>query len=185
MMTTISERLEADLKTALKAGERVRVEVIRSARADLQQAQLEAARERYETAARTIEARYAGDAVARDAALAAISADYHEPLAPEMQEAVLARAIKRRREAAEMYQRGGRPELAAAEEAEAVVLQTYLPPMLSRAELRPLVAAVISELGLSGPAAMGRLMPVLIERFKGRAEGRDLSLVARELLAGS
>jgi hypothetical protein len=54
--------------------------------------------------------------------------------------------------------------------------------MLSTDELRPQVAALIAELGLSGPAAMGKLMPTLIERFKGRAEGRDLSQVARELL---
>jgi hypothetical protein len=47
------------------------------------------------------------------------------------------------------------------------------------------VADLIAELGLSGPSSMGKLMPALMERFKGRAEGRLLSQVARELLAGT
>lgn len=179
---TISERLVADLKAAMKAGDKARVEAIRSARAALQNAQLDAAKQKYDAAAREVEARFAGDAAGREAALAAIGADPHGALPPEAQEAVIAKEIKRRHEAAEMYHKGGRAELAAQEEAEAAVLQAYLPKMLSADELRPEVAAVIAELGLRGPADMGKLMPVVIERFKGRAEGRTLSQVARELL---
>lgn len=179
---TISERLVEDLKAAMKAGEKARVEAIRSARAALQAAQLDAAKQKYDAEARAIEQRFANDQDAREAALAAISADPHAPLSAEAQEAVIAKEIKRRREAAEMYHKGGRAELAAQEDAEAAVLQSYLPRMLSRDELRPQVAALITELGLSGPASMGKLMPTLMERFKGRAEGRDLSQVARELL---
>lgn len=184
-MATISERLMADLKQAMRAGEKARVEVIRGARAALQSAQLEAAKQRYDAAALVIEAEHGGDAAAREAALAAISADGHAPLEPEAQQAVIAKEIKRRRDAAEMYHKGGRPELAAQEEAEAAVLQGYLPQMLGVAELRPEVAALIAELGLSGPSAMGKLMPVLLERYKGRADGRALSQVARELLSSS
>jgi uncharacterized protein YqeY len=179
---TISERLAADLKEAMRAGEKARLETIRSARAALQNAQLEAAKQKYDAEARAIEARHPDDQAAREAALAAIGADPHAPLAPEAQEAVIAKEIKRRREAAELYHKAGRAELAAQEEAEAAVLAGYLPKMLSADELRPQVAALIAELGLSGPAAMGKLMPTLMERFKGRAEGRDLSQVARELL---
>jgi uncharacterized protein len=179
---TISERLVDDMKAAMKAGEKARLEAIRSARAALQNAQLEAAKQKYDAAARAIEAQYAGDQAAREAALAAISADPHEALPPEAQEAVIAKEIKRRHEAAEMYHKGGRAELAAKEEAEVTVLQAYLPTMLSEEELRPQVEALITELGLSGPASMGKLMPVLLERFKGRAEGRTLSQLARDLL---
>lgn len=181
----IGERLMADLKQAMKAGDKARVEAIRNARAALQSAKLEAAKQKYDAAARAVEAEYAGDPAARDAALAAISADAHADLDHAAEEAVLAREIKRRYEAAEMYHKGGRPELAAKEEAEIVVLQAYLPKMMSADELRPEVAAVIAELGLSGPAAMGKLMPTLLERFKGRAESRTLSAVARELLSGA
>lgn len=179
----ISERLEADLKVAMKAGERTKVETIRSARAALQSAQLEAAKQRFDTAARAIEAEHAHDPVAREAALAAIDAQGRMSLTAEEQEAVLTKEVKRRYEAAEMYRKAGRMELAAIEEAELAILQSYLPRMLSVEELRPEVAAMIAELGLSGPAAMGKLMPTLMERFKGRADGRALSQVARELLA--
>lgn len=182
---SISERLTADLKEAMKAGEKARVEAIRSARAAIQSARLAAAKEKYDAAARAIEAQHAGDQAAREAALAAISADSHADLDQAAEEAVVAKEIKRRHEAAEMYHKGGRPELAAKEEAEAVLLQAYLPTMLSADELRPEVAAVIAELGLSGPAAMGKLMPALLERFKGRAESRTLSTLARELLSGA
>lgn len=181
-MPTISERLSDDLKTAMRAGEKARLDTIRSARAALQQAQLDAAKQQYDEAVRTIEARYADDPEARETALAGMSADAHAPLAPEAQEAVIAKEVKRRREAADMYHKAGRPELAAQEEAEATVLLEYLPTMLSADELRPQIAAVIAELGLSGPSAMGKLMPTLLERFKGRAEGRMLSQIARELL---
>jgi uncharacterized protein YqeY len=180
---TISEQLAADLKEAMRAGDKVRVEAIRSARAALQSAQLEAAKQQYDAAAREIEARFASDQAAREAALSSVSADAHAPLTAEAREAVLAKEIKRRHEAAEMYHKGGRTELAAKEEAEIVVLQAYLPKMLSADELRPEVVTIIAELGLNGPAAMGKLMPVLIERFKGRADSRTLSQVARELLA--
>jgi uncharacterized protein len=182
---TISERLADDLKTAMRAGDRPRVEAIRGARAAIQSAQLAAAKEKYEAAARVIEAELAHDHAAREAALAAISADPHAPLGQEGEEAVIAKELKRRAEAAEMYRKGGREELAAKEEAEAAVLRAYLPAMLDADELRPQIAALIAELGLSGPSGMGKLMPVLQERYKGRAENRTLSALARELLSST
>jgi len=182
---TIEERLTADLKEAMRAGDKGRVETIRGARAALQSARLEAAKQRYDAAARAVEAQHPADQAAREAALAAISADSHEALDQAAQEAVISKEIKRRRESAELYRKGSRPELAAQEEAEIAVLEGYLPKMLSADELRPEVAALIRELGLSGPQSMGKLMPALLERYKGRAESRTLSQLAKELLAGS
>lgn len=179
---SIQERLTADLKAAMRGGEKARVEVIRTTRAALQSAQLEFAKQRYDEAARAIEAQHPDDVEARNAALSAISADPHVALDDAAQEAVITKEIKRRRDAAEIYQKAGRAELAAQEEAEAAILASYLPKQLSLDELRPAVAEVIAELGLSGPASMGKLMPVLMERFKGRAEGRLISQAARELL---
>lgn len=179
---SIQEQLMADLKEAMRAGEKERVTVIRTTRAAFQNAQLDLAKQRYDVAAREVEAQYTGDAAARDAALAAISADAHTLLDDEAQEAVIAKEIKRRRDAAELYRKANREDLAASEDAEAVILQRYMPAQLGPEELRPVVAAIIAELGLRGPASMGTLMPVLMERLKGRAEGRLLSQLARELL---
>ncbi len=178
----IHEQLQSDLKQAMRSGDKLRVEVIRSARAALQNAQIEAARQKYAAQAREIESRLADDAEARDAALAAIAADYHTPLVPADQIAVITKEIKRRRDAAEMYHKASQAERAAAEEAEARILEQYLPQQLTGDELRPQIADLIAELGLRSPADMGKLMPVLMERFQGRAEGRLLSQVARELL---
>jgi uncharacterized protein YqeY len=181
---SIQERLAADLKDAMRGGEKARVDVIRTTRAALQSAQLELAKQRYDAAARAVEEQYAADPEARDAALAAISADAHVALDDAAAEAVIAKEIKRRRDAAEIYRKAAREDLAAPEDAEAIILESYLPKQLSVDELRPAVADLIAELGLSGPSSMGKLMPTLMERFKGRAEGRLLSQVARELLAG-
>ncbi len=182
---SIQERLINDLKEAMRAGDKTRVAAIRAARAALQAAQLEAAKQRFDAAVAAIEAEHAGNPAAIEAAKATIAVDSHAALSDAEQEAVIAREIKRRRDAAEIYHQAGRADLAAAEEAEIAVLSEYLPRMLSPDELRPLVAEVIAELGASGPAAMGKVMPVLLERLKGRAENRLISQIARELLSAS
>jgi hypothetical protein len=184
MIMTVQDRLQADLKEAMRSGDKLRVNVIRSARAALQNAQLETAKQEYDAAVQDIETRLADDPAAREAALSAISADYHAPLDPAAQEAVIAREVKRRRDSADAYRQANRTDLAETEEAEARILEEYLPQQLTADELRPQIIAVIDELGVQGPADMGKLMPVLMERFRGRAEGRMLSQLARELLAG-
>lgn len=103
---------------------------------------------------------------------------------PDEDEAVkvLQKEAKRRRDAAESYYAAKRPDLAAPEEQELALLEAYLPKMLDADTLRPLVAAVIAEVGATGAGDLAKLMPVLMSRFKGQAEGRTLNQVARELL---
>lgn len=180
---SIQERLQADLKQAMRSGDKLRVEVIRGTRAALQNAQIEVAKQSYDAAVRDIENQLGTDQAARDAAIAAISADYHTPLDDETQEKIVAKEVKRRYDAAEIYQQAGRTDLADKETAEAHILEAYLPKQLSADELRPQISAIIAELGLNGPAAMGKLMPVLMEHFKGQADGRVLSQIARDLLS--
>lgn len=179
---SIQDRLQADLKTAMRSKDKARIDVIRSARAALQNARLEASKARYDALMRDLEARFPDDPAAREAALAETEPGSAAELDEAEQEAVIAREIKRRRDSAAAYQQAGRNDLAEAEENEAAMLAEYLPQQLTEAELRPLLAELIREEGLSGPAAMGKLMPLVMERFKGRAEGRLLSQLARELL---
>ena len=115
----------------------------------------------------------------------ALALDPRAPLDENEQETVIAQEIKRRYNAAEVFRKGGAEDRALHEEAEAQILATYLPKQLSADELRPQVAALIAEMGLRGPASMGKLMPALVDRFKGRAENRILSQLARELLTKS
>ena len=96
--------------------------------------------------------------------------------------AVLTREAKRRREAAEAFAAAGRNEQAAAERAEGVVLDAYLPAQLTDAEIGELVAAAIEESGASGPRAMGQVMKAVTPRVAGRAEGARVAAEVRRRL---
>ena len=91
---------------------------------------------------------------------------------------VLRKAIKRRRESVEMYQQGGREELAAAERREAEALETWLPAAPTEAEMRAVARAAVD----AGAAALGEVMGALMKSFKGKADGAVLNRIAREEL---
>jgi uncharacterized protein YqeY len=95
---------------------------------------------------------------------------------------VLAKAVKQRRESIEEFRKGGREDLAQKEEAEIAILAGYLPERASRDEIAEAARAAIAELGASGPKDLGKVMPVLMQRFRGRADGGDINAVVRELL---
>ena len=97
---------------------------------------------------------------------------------------ILAREGKKRREAAEAFDGGGRPELAERERAEGGVIEQYLPKQLDDDELRELVAAAISESGASGPQGMGAVMKVVTPKVAGRAEGGRVAAEVKRQLAG-
>lgn len=96
--------------------------------------------------------------------------------------AVLRRERKRRHESAAAFREGGRPELAAAEDAEAQVIEAYLPAELSDDELRAIVAEAVAETGASSPKDMGQVMKASMARVAGRADGKRVSALAQEAL---
>jgi uncharacterized protein len=96
--------------------------------------------------------------------------------------AVLRRERKRRLESATAFRDGGRPELADGEEAEAQVIEAYLPAELSDDELRAIVAAAVAETGASSPKDMGLVMKASMARVAGRADGKRVSALAQESL---
>jgi uncharacterized protein YqeY len=97
---------------------------------------------------------------------------------------VVRREVKRRQEAATAYADAGRTESAAAEEAEAEVLRSYLPAELGDEELEAEVRSVVAELGATSPRDMGTVMKAATARVAGRAEPGRVAAVARRLLAG-
>ena len=97
--------------------------------------------------------------------------------------AVLRRERKRRLDAAEQFRAGGRPELAEGEEAEASLIEAYLPAELSDDELRAIVADAVAETGASSPKEMGLVMKAAMARVDGRADGKRVSGLVREALA--
>jgi len=91
---------------------------------------------------------------------------------------VLRKGIKRRRESVEMYEKGGRTDLADKERSEAAAIEKYLPAQVSDDELRAAVIAAIA----GGATAIGAVMGKVLPQFKGRAEGATISAIAREEL---
>jgi uncharacterized protein YqeY len=97
--------------------------------------------------------------------------------------AVLRRERKRRLEAATQFRDGGRPELAEQEEAEARLIEGYLPAELGDAELEAIIAAAIEETAATGPKDMGQVMKAVMARSGGRADGKRASALVREALS--
>ena len=98
--------------------------------------------------------------------------------------AVVEKMIKQRRESIAQFDAGGRPELAAAERAEIEILQGYLPQPLSDTEVEALIAAAIADAGVSGAAAMGKVMAALRPQLAGRADMARVADRVKTKLAG-
>jgi uncharacterized protein YqeY len=93
---------------------------------------------------------------------------------------VIAKAVKRRKEASEQMRAGGREELAERETREAEILSRYMPEGLSEDEVREIVRSILS----NGPRELGPVMGQLMPRIKGRFDGREANRIVREELAG-
>jgi uncharacterized protein YqeY len=98
---------------------------------------------------------------------------------------VVGREVKRRKEAAEAYERGGRPELVEKEQAERSVLEAYLPEQLSEDEVRAAIDEAITATGASGPGEVGKVMGYIMGRHKGKVDGGEVNRLARERLGGA
>ncbi|MBI5814009.1 MAG: GatB/YqeY domain-containing protein [Nitrospinae bacterium] len=110
--------------------------------------------------------------------------DLRHPLTDGEVEAVIGTAIKQRRDSAEQYRAGGRNELAEKEEAEIVILMTYLPEQLSEEQVKNLVAEAIAETQASGANDMGKVMKALMPKTKGKADGAVVNRLVKEALGG-
>jgi|CXWL01.1.fsa_nt_gi uncharacterized protein YqeY len=148
-METPQQRIESEVKAAMKSGEKERLGVLRMLLSDLKN-------ERIRLGAEVDEAGFLG---------------------------LVRKAVKRRQEASESFRKGDRLELAEKEEREAVVLESYLPKGPSEAEVRAAIETFLADAGLSGPAAMGKVMGAMKEHFAGLADNATVSRIAREVLA--
>jgi len=151
---SVLEKVRSDTTAAMKAGEKERVSALRMIVNELQKAEKEAAR---------------GDSSAA-------------PLAVDDEVAVLQRERKRRLESAEAYREAGRADLAEGEEREAEIIEAYLPEQLSDEELRAIAGDVVAETGASSPREMGQVMSQVMPKVQGRADGKRVSAVVKELL---
>ncbi|MYW95514.1 GatB/YqeY domain-containing protein [Amycolatopsis rubida] len=98
---------------------------------------------------------------------------------------IITREVKKRRDAAEAFEKAGRAESAERERAEAEVLTAYLPAQLSDDELRTLVTEAVTETGASGMAGMGAVMKAVQPKIAGRAEGSRVAAEVKRQLSAS
>ena len=96
---------------------------------------------------------------------------------------ILAKLAKQGRDTAALYTEQGRPDLAEEEMAQAQVVEEYLPKALSAEELEAEVKAIIAETGASSPKDMGKVMGVATKKLAGRADGKAISALVKQLLA--
>jgi uncharacterized protein YqeY len=82
-----------------------------------------------------------------------------------------------------MFRAANRPELAEDEMAQCAVIERYLPAMMSEEELKVVLAEIIAQVGAAGPQDMGKVMGVATKQLAGKAEGKTINMVVRQLLS--
>jgi uncharacterized protein YqeY len=95
---------------------------------------------------------------------------------------VIRKAVKQRQDSIEQYEKGNRPELAAKERSEMIMLQAYLPPELSDTEIEDGVKEIIASTGAASKKDMGKVMKEATARYKGRVDGKKIQEIASRLL---
>ncbi len=170
---SLKRKLADDLKQAMRAGDDTRKSTIRLLRAAI-------ARAEQDKRGAVVDAEKARRGTLEDVDLGLTDEQFE--LTDDEVIALLTRQAKQRRDSIEAYRKGGREDLAAQEEAELAVIQDYLPKQLSRDEIEREARAVITEVGATGLQQQGLVMRQLMSRIQGRADGRLVSEVVRELL---
>ena len=153
-MTSLRERFTADLKEAMKAGDKGKVSTIRLITSALKD--------------KDIEARGLGK----------------PETTPDEILALLQKMVKQRQESIAIYDANGRPELAEGERAEVAVIETYLPKQMSETEVRAAIEAAISETGAGSVKDMGKVIGSLRAAYAGQMDFGKVSPLVKGMLGG-
>ena len=95
---------------------------------------------------------------------------------------ILMRQAKQRRESIADYEKAGRAEMVANEQAELTIIESYLPQQMNREQIVAIASEIIAELGVTDARGMGQIMGTLMPKVKGKADGRLVNEVVRDLL---
>jgi len=164
-MTSLKERIQADLVDAMRKKEETRKSALRMLIAAIRNAEI-----------RTPPPGATDEQLAEMAKLPPLSLGDDDVLS------LIQKQLKQRRDSIEQFEKAKRTDLADKERAEAAILEVFLPQQASAEELEAAAAKVISETGAVGPRDMGKVMPVLTKQFAGRADGRLINETVRRLL---
>jgi uncharacterized protein YqeY len=105
-----------------------------------------------------------------------------EGLTPETELKAVQKMVKQRKETAELYVSQGRQDLADVEVAQAKIIEAYLPAQMSADDLRAAIKEIIASVGASSAADMGKVMGVASKQLSGKADGKAISTMVKELL---
>lgn len=142
------EKIQSDMYTAMKAGEKEKASTLRTVLAKLKDKQI----------------------------------DNREPLSEKDEIKVLQTLVKQRKESIDLYQKGGRSELAEAESFELEIINIYLPEMMNEDDVRKLIEEIIEETGAQSMADLGKVMPQIMKQGKGLIDGKTAKRIVSEML---
>ncbi|MEQ8338443.1 MAG: GatB/YqeY domain-containing protein [Cyclobacteriaceae bacterium] len=103
-------------------------------------------------------------------------------LTPEAEMKLLTKAAKQRKDSIDIYEKEGRTDLAEVEKSELNVIESFLPKQLDESEVREIVKKIIADVGASGPQDMGKVMGVATKQLAGKADGKLISTITKEIL---
>ena len=106
----------------------------------------------------------------------------NEEISEEQGIKILQKLAKQRRESLEIYKQQGRNDLADAEEQELKIIEQYLPKQMNEAEVRNIISRIIKETGATNASEIGKVMPVAMKELAGKADGKTISAIVREML---
>ena len=95
---------------------------------------------------------------------------------------LLQKLVKQRKDSLEIFEKQNRPELAQKEKEEIEIIEKFLPKQLSAEELKEALSKIIAETGASSPADLGKVMGIASKQFAGKADGKTISALVKELL---
>ena len=142
------EKIQSDMYTAMKAGEKEKASTLRTVLAKLKDKQIDA----------------------------------REPLSEKDEIKVLQTLVKQRKESIDLYQKGGRSELAEAESFELEIINTYLPEMMNEDDVRKIIEEIIEQTGAQSMADLGKVMPQIMKQGKGLIDGKIAQRIVSEML---
>lgn len=151
---SLKDRISDDIKIAMKAKDKVRLETVRSVKKVILERE------------------------------SLVRPTGQETLTPDQELEVLTQLAKQRRDSIEQYQKVGRDDLAAQEAQELSILEEYLPQQLSDAEVEALIDGLIAQTGAASPKDMGKVMGPAMQQLKGRADGGKVQALVKAKLAG-
>jgi hypothetical protein len=153
-MTSLKDRIGEDIKTAMKAKDKIRLETVRSIKKAILDKEV------------------------------ALRPQGQDSLTEAQEIELLAQQAKQRRDSIEQFQKAGREDLAAKESQELAIIETYLPKQVSDDELNTIIDEIITAVGANSVKDLGKVMGEAMQQLKGKADGKKIQALVKDKLSG-